>query len=86
MPLPPAPTKRAALLSPDAVDAPARSHAKASRRTASAEPVQRQAVMEVFDDRSATAAHPESFMEKEAASPIRTGAASYRNESAKDAD
>ncbi|MBH1957821.1 MAG: PhoH family protein [Burkholderiales bacterium] len=33
MPLPPAPTKRAALLSPDVLDAPARSSAKAPRKT-----------------------------------------------------
>ena len=35
MPLPPAPTKRAALLSPDALDAPARSSHKSSRRGSS---------------------------------------------------
>jgi len=33
MPLPPAPTKRAALLSPDVLDAPARSSSKATRKT-----------------------------------------------------
>ena len=33
MPLPPAPTKRAALLSPDALDAPARSSHRGSRRS-----------------------------------------------------
>ncbi|MBJ2158356.1 PhoH family protein [Variovorax sp. IB41] len=33
MPLPPAPTKRAALLSPDAIDAPARSSHRGSRRS-----------------------------------------------------
>ncbi|MRD45950.1 PhoH family protein [Caenimonas koreensis] len=33
MPLPPAPTKRAAMLPPDAYDAPARSHHKAARKT-----------------------------------------------------
>jgi PhoH-like ATPase len=36
MPLPPAPTKRAALLSPDAFDAPARSKPRTSRGTATA--------------------------------------------------
>jgi len=36
MPLPPAPTKRAALLSPDAFDAPARSKPRSSRESASA--------------------------------------------------
>jgi len=35
MPLPPAPNKRAALLSPDAVDAPARTSQKPTRRTSS---------------------------------------------------
>ena len=33
MPLPPAPTKRAALLPPDAYDAPARTSHKAARKT-----------------------------------------------------
>ncbi|PLC03512.1 phosphate starvation-inducible protein PhoH [Variovorax sp. RO1] len=36
MPLPPAPTKRAALLSPDAIDAPARSSHRSSRRSGDA--------------------------------------------------
>ena len=36
MPLPPAPTKRAALLSPDALDAPAHSSPKGPRRSGGA--------------------------------------------------
>ena len=36
MPLPPAPTKRAALLSPDAYEAPARGKTRAGRKTSAA--------------------------------------------------
>jgi PhoH-like ATPase len=52
MPLPPAPTKRAALLSPDALDAPARSMARGSRKSTGPSSEPRQAVVEIFNDRS----------------------------------
>lgn len=55
MPLPPAPTKRAAMLTPEAYDAPARSSHKAARKTeASAEPsplAQRPQAADDFDVR-----------------------------------
>lgn len=55
MPLPPAPTKRAALLSPDALDAPAHTSAKAPRRGGrAADDVQGDGprALELFDERS----------------------------------
>ena len=54
MPLPPAPTKRAALLSPDALDAPAHTSAKAPRRGGrAADDVQGDGsrALELFDER-----------------------------------
>ncbi|WP_431095875.1 PhoH family protein [Polaromonas aquatica] len=82
MPLPPAPTKRAALLSPDALDAPARSPSKA-RKTESAESAQKPPVMDLFDSRAAGdgSQHPSAFRGKEPAGPSRTGASSYKKES-----
>lgn len=64
MPLPPAPTKRAALLSPDALDAPAHTSAKAPRRGGrAADDAQRDGhrALELFDERdrlSAGAGNP----------------------------
>ena len=56
MPLPPAPSKRAALLSPDAHDAPARSSHKGSRRSADRRSEGHSApgpqALELFDDRT----------------------------------
>ncbi|WP_285414524.1 PhoH family protein [Variovorax sp. efr-133-TYG-130] len=53
MPLPPAPTKRAALLSPDAIDAPARSSHRGSRRAtdqrADEAPARTPQPLELFD-------------------------------------
>lgn len=57
MPLPPAPTKRAALLSPDALDAPARSSHRGSRRSGDAraetEAPSGPQALELFDRHSA---------------------------------
>ena len=56
MPLPPAPTKRAALLSPDALEAPARAPVKAARktgRTSAAKAAPKASVVELMDTRSA---------------------------------
>jgi len=59
MPLPPAPTKRAALLSPDALDAPARSPSKVARKTERTESAQKPPVMDLFDSRAAgEGSHP----------------------------
>ena len=55
MPLPPAPTKRAALLSTDAMDAPARSPAKAAQRNSSNPRALKPPVLDLFDSRAITA-------------------------------
>src|SRR6476620_401188 len=82
MPLPPAPTKRAALLSPDALDAPARSPSKVARKTESAESTQKPPVMDLFDSRAAgEGSHPVAFKGKEPSSPDRATAGSYKKES-----
>ena len=82
MPLPPAPTKRAALLSADALDAPARSPAKSVRKMQSTEAVQKPSpVLNLFDGRPAGGAdHPLAFKGKEPASPSRTSADSSQKE------
>ena len=83
MPLPPAPTKRAALLSTDAMDAPARSPSKAARKTENTESTQRPPVLDLFDSRSASGGdHPAAFKGKEPSDPGNTGAGSYKKESA----
>ncbi|NMM05300.1 PhoH family protein [Polaromonas sp.] len=83
MPLPPAPTKRAALLSPDALDAPARSSAKVSRKTDNSELAQKPSpVLNLFDSRlSGSAEHPAAFKGKEPSSLTKTGVDSYQKES-----
>ena len=83
MPLPPAPTKRAALLSPDALDAPARSSAKHARRTDNAESAQKPPpVLDLFDRRlSGSADHPVAFKGKEPSSSTKTGVGSSQKES-----
>ncbi|MDP3139103.1 MAG: PIN domain-containing protein, partial [Burkholderiaceae bacterium] len=64
MPLPPAPTKRAALLTPEAFDAPARSPARASRKTEThfpdSAPADKPQSLDLFDRRGGgTAPEPE---------------------------
>ncbi|MES2360871.1 MAG: PhoH family protein [Pseudomonadota bacterium] len=82
MPLPPAPTKRAALLSTDALDAPARSPSKVARKTENAESAQKPPVLDLFDSRTASGGdHPVAFSKKEPASPTKTSAGSYKKES-----
>ena len=83
MPLPPAPTKRAALLSPDALDAPARSSAKVARKTDNSELAQKPSpVLNLFDNRfSGSAEHPVAFKGKEPPSPTNTSADSHQKES-----
>jgi PhoH-like ATPase len=75
MPLPPAPTKRAALLSTDAFDAPARSPAKTTRKAESAETTQKPPVLDLLDTRTAAAGeHPVAFKGKEPTAPARSSA------------
>ena len=80
MPLPPAPTKRAALLSTDALDAPARSPSKA-RKTETSEPAWKSPVLELLDSRAAGGEHPVAFTGKTISSPDRTVVESYKKES-----
>ncbi|NQW93971.1 MAG: PhoH family protein, partial [Polaromonas sp.] len=84
MPLPPAPTKRAALLSSDAMDAPARSPSKAVQRTGSSARNPKPPVLDLFDSRSTHAGgadHPAEFKGKDAPSPIDASASSYKKSS-----
>jgi PhoH-like ATPase len=83
MPLPPAPTKRAALLSPDALDAPARSSARVARKTEKSESAQKPLpVLDLFDSRLAgSAEHPLAFKGNEPPSPTKTGADSSQKDS-----
>ncbi len=80
MPLPPAPTKRAALLSTDALDAPARSPSKA-RKTETSEPAWKSPVLELLDSRAAGGEHPVAFKGEPLSSPDRTVIESYKKES-----
>ncbi|MDP3799489.1 MAG: PhoH family protein [Polaromonas sp.] len=84
MPLPPAPTKRAALLSTDVLDAPARSPSKAARKTDNADSGRKPPVLDLFDNRTVTAGggdHPVAYKGKEPPRPGRTGEDSYEKES-----
>lgn len=84
MPLPPAPTKRAALLSTDVLDAPARSPSKAARKTENAESGRKPPVLDLFDNRTVTAGggdHPVAYKGKEPPRPGKAGEESYEKES-----
>ena len=83
MPRPPAPTKRAALLSTNAMDAPARSPSKAARKTENTESAQKPPVLDLFDGRVASGGdHPVAFKGKQASGPVNTATSSYKKESA----
>ncbi len=82
MPLPPAPTKRAALLSPDALDAPARSPSRGMRKSENADSSERPPVLDLFDGRATGGGErPVAFKGKEPASPDESGTNSYKKES-----
>jgi PhoH-like ATPase len=72
MPLPPAPSKRAALLSADAFDAPAHTRAKAARKPEAAETPRKQPALELFDTRTTggETEHPSAYSGK---TPARNG-------------
>ena len=88
MPLPPAPTKRAALLSIDAVDTPARSPSKAARKTENAATERRSLAADqpnLPDSRASIGGrgdHPVALSAKEPAAAASTNALSYEKESA----
>jgi PhoH-like ATPase len=83
MPLPPAPTKRAALLAIEALDAPARSPAKSTRKAAPAAPARKTAAPELLDSHATSreTAAPVQNQAKEAASPMRADTSSYHKDS-----
>jgi PhoH-like ATPase len=82
MPLPPAPTKRAALLSAGALDAPTRSPSKLAQKTERAEPAQKPPVLDLFDSRAADGnEHPVAYRAKKTEIQVRTGADSYKKDS-----
>ena len=82
MPLPPAPTKRAALLSPDALDAPARSPSRGMRKSENADSSEKPPVLDLFDGRATGGGErPVAFKGKELASPDESGPSSYKKES-----
>jgi len=82
MPLPPAPTKRAALLSSDALDAPARSPARAARKTESAESARKPPFLDLLAERPAGGGiHPLADKGKEPVAPEKSSPSSHKNES-----
>ena len=84
MPLPPAPTKRAALLSSDAVDSPAKSPSKAATKNGSSARSPKPPILDLFDNRSANPPgneHPSAFKGKDTASLADMGASSYKRNS-----
>jgi len=82
MPLPPAPTKRAALLPADAINAPARSPARPARKSARAEPVQNFPVVGMPEGDTASGNdHPSAFMGKNDRFTLHTDVGSYKKES-----
>ena len=83
MPLPPAPIKRAALLSPDALDAPARAPVKAARKTENAESAEKPPTLEPSDSRLASGGgQPAVYAGKTPAGLESTATASYKKQSA----
>ena len=84
MPLPPAPTKRAALLSSDPVQSPARSPSKAAQKIDSSTLSTKSTIVDLFDNRLANATgadQPTAFAGKNDASPINKGAGRYEQSS-----
>ncbi len=82
MPLPPAPTKRAALLSPEALDAPARSPSRGIRKSENADSSEKPPVLDLFDDRSSGGGErPLGFQGKEPVNLDELDASSYKKAS-----
>jgi PhoH-like ATPase len=72
MPLPPAPTKRAALLSADALNAPARPSARAGQKTGSAEALAKLRPLTVETPTAIQAERPTARLEKSRPSPVKS--------------
>ena len=83
MPLPPAPIKRAALLSPDALDAPARAPVKTARKTENTESAKKPPTLELSDSRLASGGgQPAVYLGEKRSGPDNTATASYKKQSA----
>ena len=84
MPLPPAPTKRAALLSPEAFDAPASTPHKAARKSeapSNAHPLaDKPQALDAFE-RSGGGGHPAAFLDESRQSQREQGSSSYKKDS-----
>lgn len=72
MPLPPAPTKRAALLSADALTAPARPSARAGQKTGSAEALAKLRPLTIETPTAIQAERPTARLEKSRPSPVKS--------------
>ena len=82
MPLPPAPTKRAALLSPDVLDAPARSSSRVTRKSENADSAEKPPVLDLFEDPAAGGGdRPMAFKGKGPSRPDKTSEHSYKKDS-----
>jgi PhoH-like ATPase len=82
MPLPPAPTKRAALLSTNALHAPVRAPARSVKKSGPAVPAERQVVIDLFENRVAEAGeHPAAFLDKSSPGQSVAVPTSYKKES-----
>ncbi len=72
MPLPPAPTKRAALLSTDALNAPVHPSAKAGRKSGPVEALTKTRPLPVEKHPSVELEHPTAFLEQTRPSPVKS--------------
>ena len=82
MPLPPAPTKRAALLSPDALDAPARSPSRVTRKSENADSAEKPPVLDLLDEHAAGGGdRPMAFKGKGPSRLDKAIEQSYKNDS-----
>jgi len=80
MPLPPAPTKRAALLSTDALNAPTRSSARAGRKSGSVEAPAKPRPLPLEKHPVVEPEHPTTFFEKTRPSPVKSLATHFKKE------
>ncbi len=80
MPLPPAPTKRAALLSTDALNAPARVSAKAGRKSGLVDVPAKQSPLPLEIHPVVEAEHATAFLEKTRPSPVKSLATHAKKE------
>jgi len=80
MPLPPAPTKRAALLSTDALNAPSRSSARAGRKSGSVEALAKPRPLPLEKHPVVEPEHPSTFLEKTRPSPVKSLATHFKKE------